>query len=134
MKNLILFVLLFFIYCTGNSQNTTTQNLGAPRTLVVNKGGFKSDSSLILPSFPDTTTANQSQYVKYYAGNVIRVGDTVYVRNNTATKWVKVNSSVSGNFVPYKGATQNVELGSYGVDTYNVTVGDGGIYSAGIIS
>lgn len=96
MKKVIIFFLFSFIYCIGNSQNTTTQNLGAPRTLVINKGGFQSDSSLIIPHFSDTTTANISQYVKYYPGNIIRVGDLVYIRNSTATKWVKVGSGGGG--------------------------------------
>jgi len=96
MKKIALIILLFFIYCNGNSQNTTTQNLGAPRTLVVNKGGFQSDSSLIVPHFSDTTSANASQYVKYYAGNIIRVGDNLYMRNSTANKWVNVGSGGGG--------------------------------------
>lgn len=96
MKKIVFIVLFVFLYCIGNSQNTTTQNLGAPRTLVVNKGGLKSDSALILPSFPDTASANLSQYVSYYAGNVIRVGDNMYIRNNNATKWIKVGSGGGG--------------------------------------
>lgn len=98
MKKIIFLLLVCICFKIGNSQNTTTQNLGAPRTLVVNKGGFQSDSSLIVPHFSDTALANISPYVKYYAGNIIRVGNTLYMRNSTATQWISVGSGGGGSF------------------------------------
>jgi hypothetical protein len=98
MRKVLISILFVFIYCAGNSQNTTTQNLGAPRTLVVNKGGLKSDSSLITPSFPDTASANLSQFVNYYPGNVIRVDNTLYMRNSSATAWIKVGGQGGSTF------------------------------------
>ena len=70
--------------------------MGSAVTLVNAKGGFKADSALILPSFPDTTTANRSQFIKFYAGNTIRVADTVYIRNSTATKWINIGGGGAG--------------------------------------
>ena len=70
--------------------------MGSAVTLVNAKGGFKADSALILPSFSDTTAANRSPFIKYYAGNTIRVGDTVYIRNTTATKWINIGSGGGG--------------------------------------
>lgn len=113
MKKVLLLALCVFAYFAGNSQNTNTQNLGAPRTLVINKGGFQSDSSLILPFFSDTTAANISPYIKTYRGNMIKVGDTVYVRNKSATKWIMMANEVTGDYVPYSGAKENVDLGAF---------------------
>lgn len=96
MKKVSLVILFLLAYCISFSQFTITQNLGAPKTLVVSKGGLSADSALILPYYPDTTTANLSPYVKYYAGNMIRVGNVVYVRNSTATGWITIGSGGGG--------------------------------------
>jgi len=96
MKKIILFFLVAFLCNFSYAQFPITQNLGAPKTLVVNKGGFQSDTTLILPTFNDTITANQSTLVKNYPGNLIRVKDTLYFRNKTATAWVKL---ATGNIV-----------------------------------
>lgn len=97
MKKVSLVILFLLAYCISFSQFTITQNLGAPKTLVVSKGGLSADSALILPYYPDTTTANLSPYVKYYAGNMIRVGNVVYVRNSTATGWITIGSGSGGS-------------------------------------
>lgn len=97
MKKIIMFFLVAFLCNFSYAQFPITQNLGAPKTLVVNKGGFQSDTTLILPTFNDTTIANQSTLVKIYPGNLIRVKDTLYFRNKTATAWVKL---ATGNVAP----------------------------------
>ena len=99
MKKITLLFLLVFSFIATFSQTTypVTQNLGSPQTLVLSKGGLKADSSLILPSFPDTTSANTSLYIKNYPGNMIRVGNNVYVRNSTATAWIGVGGGGGGS-------------------------------------
>ena len=97
MKRILLLFVFALLYNFAFSQFTVTQNLGSAVTLVNSKGGFKADSALILPSFSDTTAANRSPFIKYYAGNTIRVGDTVYIRNTTATKWINIGSGGGGS-------------------------------------
>lgn len=109
MKKLSLLILFLLAYCFSFSQFPVTQNLGAPKTLVVSKGGLQADSALILPVFPDTGAANLSPYVKNYSGNMIIVGNQVYVRNATATAWLIL--ATSGTAV---GSVQSVTQG-YGI-------------------
>ena len=90
MKKLLLSISLFFVFNLGYAQFPISQSLGSSKTLVTSKGGLSADSALILPVFSDTAAANTSPYVKYYAGNMIRVGDNVYIRNSTATAWIPV--------------------------------------------
>jgi len=92
MKKIFLVILFAFAFSFGYAQFTINQTIGSSKTLVTALGGLKSDSALILPTFSDTTAANRSQYVKFYAGNMIRVADTVFIRNSTATKWVAVGT------------------------------------------
>lgn len=97
MKSTLILILFIFSFTAVFSQTyPVSQNLGSPQTLIISKGGFKADSALILPYYPDTTTANSSPYIKYYAGNMIRVGNIVYVRNSTATGWVTIASGSGG--------------------------------------
>ena len=74
MKNIFLFLVLFLFVKIGYSQQyPINQTLGSPTTLVTSRGGFKADSSFILPSYSDTTKANANPYVKNYAGSLIKV-------------------------------------------------------------
>jgi hypothetical protein len=109
MKKVSLLLFLLIAYCVSFAQYPVIQNLGAPKTLVTSKGGFSADSALILPAFADTNAANLSPYVKYYAGNMIRVGNQVYVRNATATAWLTL--ATSGTAV---GSVQSIFQG-YGI-------------------
>lgn len=95
MRKIFLIILTIFLWLFGYAQFPITQNLGAPSTLVLNKGGFKTDSALVIPSYSDTTRANQS-LGKTYPGNIIRVGNLVYIRNFNATGWILVGSGGGG--------------------------------------
>jgi hypothetical protein len=78
MKNIFLFLALFLFVKIGYSQQyPINQTLGSPTTLVTSRGGFKADSSFILPSYSDTTKANANPYVKKYAGSLIKGGNTI---------------------------------------------------------
>lgn len=96
MKRVLLLFLLVFSLSNTFSQTTypITQTIGAPQTLVVSKGGFRADSSLIMPSFLDTSAANRSPYIKRYPGNLIWASNQVWVRNSDTTKWLLL--AVSG--------------------------------------
>ena len=94
MKKVSLLVLLVFSFIASFSQTyPVTQILGSPQTLVLSKGGLRADSSLILPSFPDTASANLSTYIKNYPGNMIIVGNQTFVRNANATQWLALATS-----------------------------------------
>jgi hypothetical protein len=94
MKKVSLLVLLVFSFIASFSQTyPVTQILGSPQTLVLSKGGLKADSSLILPSFNDTSDANRSTYLNKYPGSIIRAGNQVWVRNITATQWLALATS-----------------------------------------
>ena len=96
----IIYLLVFILICyKGNSQTTypVNQALGAPNTLVTSKGGFKADSSLVIPSFSDTSKANISPYLKKYPGSLIRVQSDLYMRNSTAVRWNKINTDSTGS-------------------------------------
>ena len=124
MKKVLLLILFVFSLNFAFSQTyPVTQILGAPQTLVLSKGGLKADSSLILPSFPDTGNITYiSPYIKNYPGNMIRVGDQVYVRNANATKWLIFSQSAS---VP--GTVTSIAQG-YGItNTPSTIVGSGTI-------
>ena len=93
MKNLFLFLFLFFCVLNGYSQQyPINQTIGATTTLVTSRGGFKADSSFILPAYSDTNKANANPYVKNYAGSLIKVGNTLYVRSTDLSKWILVGS------------------------------------------
>ena len=121
MKKIFLVILLAFAFSFSYAQFTINQTIGSSKTLVTALGGLKSDSALILPTFSDTTAANRSQFVKFYAGNMIRVVDTVFIRNSTATKWVAVGT---------KSETPNLQQvtdqGSY--TTHDIFVNSLGLY------
>jgi hypothetical protein len=89
---IFLFALIFSIKAFSQTY-PVTQTLGSPTTLVVARGGLKADSSLVIPSFADTSKANVSSFIKNYAGSIIRIGDSLYMRNASANKWQNVNSA-----------------------------------------
>jgi len=93
MKNIFLFLVLFFFVTIGYAQQyPINQTLGSPTTLVTSRGGFKADSSFILPAYSDTNKANANPYVKNYAGSLIKVGNDIYLRSTDLSKWILVGA------------------------------------------
>jgi hypothetical protein len=125
MKKLSLLLSFLLAYCVSFAQYPVTQNLGAPKTLVISKGGLAADSSLILPTFTDTIYANLSPYIKTYPGNMIFLSglNQVWVRNSDATKWLLL--AVSGGT---PGTVTSITKG-YGI----VTTGSNPITTTGSI-
>lgn len=139
MKRLLLALALMTIsaICYAQPQYPINQTIGAPTTLVTSRGGFRADSSLIIPTYLDTTKANISPYGKNYAGAIIRVGDSVYMRNATATKWINISQSGGGNswliggninpLPPYIGTKDEKELDFITFDTVRMRMPSNGI-------
>lgn len=69
------------------------QTLGSKQTIVVSSGGLQADSAFMLPVYTDTVRANLGANAKYYPGDLIRTGDSIWIRNGSATKWLLVFSS-----------------------------------------
>lgn len=87
MKKIFLFILIIIsAKCFGQFPFTTPQ--GAPNNQWYNKGGFGSDSGFIYrTSFADTIALNKG-WLKGIPGISVRTGDSTWMRNNTATKWL----------------------------------------------
>lgn len=58
-------------------------------TLLKNNGLGKDSLGRILSMWPDTTTANLHPFLKFYPAVEIVINDTVWMRNSTATAWIK---------------------------------------------
>lgn len=92
-----LYILLAFMFCatTCFCQFPVSQTIGSPSTQVYSKGGMGFDSLVVFrTNFTDTSQANKG-FLKNISGGVIRANDTLWVRNNGATKWVKLGNSVT---------------------------------------
>ena len=142
MRKILIAFALILINAISYAQTPypINQTIGAPTTLVSSRGGFKADSAFILPYYLDTTKANISPYGKSYAGALIRVGDSIYMRNTTATKWINVTQSggggggnswlVGGNtnaIPPYIGNADQKELDFITNNAVRLRIPDNGI-------
>lgn len=97
----ILFSFLAFV-CVAQNTSTPTPPLpnwnyvGSPTYLTDTRGVHRVGYGFIHARYTDTATANANAYIKSYPGLVIVVGDTVYMRNATATQWLVTNGSGGG--------------------------------------
>lgn len=64
----------------GNTKTQITINQGSPGTLT----GFT-----LVTNFSDTSEANVPSYIRFTPGILIRVSDTLWMRDVTATHWIK---------------------------------------------
>lgn len=101
MKKLL--ILTAFLFCTLFSfaqfpNNSTTGNAS---TLYHDKGGRTADGGFVITRFSDTATANKFPIAGQPGGYIV-VGNTVYLRDSTATKWIVA--------------------GGYGVTASNITI------------
>lgn len=88
MKYLITAFILLSSYVSFG-QYPVKQTLGSPSTIVVSKGGLAADSGFVNAAYPDILSASNSR-IAHYAGAQIRVVDTIFIRNSTATEWIKL--------------------------------------------
>ena len=98
MKKILFIAIVICSFLQSKAQTAyptpyTTQ--GSVGAMGEAKGGFKIDSTLIVPAYNDTTVANLSR-TKLYAGAVIRTGSFYWVRNSAATQWLQIATGGSG--------------------------------------
>jgi len=100
MKKLLLILLLFICvrsFSQGGFPINVTQ--GGVKNTVLTKGVHAVDSGFwYRTNFIDTATANLGQ-VKYQPGIVIRAGNTLWMRNSTATAWIILGGAGSGGTI-----------------------------------
>lgn len=100
MKRILFILLLATCNLIAKSQTPfSSSNLitGASNKITQNKGATKSDSGFIVaPRFTDTATANLS-VVSLYGGMLINILDTLWMRDNTATQWIKQGGGACGS-------------------------------------
>lgn len=113
MKKIFLFIAILSAFIS-KAQFPVQQSLGGPKTEVFSKGAFGSDSGYVYrTNFLDTATVNIG-FLKNIPGIVVRVGNTLYLRNQTVNAWIEIGSGGSGSTIT------NIGNGfSFGVDGTN---------------
>ena len=81
----LLTILAIFVSQFALGQNIHSNSNS--KTIEEFKGGIKADNGIINGRFPDTAAANLT-WVKNQPGIQIIVGNTIYLRDQTATKWL----------------------------------------------
>lgn len=128
MKKIILAItLLVAIAASGQSPFPIQQSLGSSSTLVFSRGGLRSDSVWLFPVFADTTAANRGPFPRYYPGNTIRCGNDLWMRNTTATAWIKItdmgaHTHIFADITDGTPAVRNLFSGGTGI-SYNPATG-----------
>jgi len=89
-----------FLLCATLCFAQFPNNPGASNTysLFHYYGAVTGDKGIVNGRYPDTTTAN-ANYISGQKGAQIIVGNIIYLRDSTATKWIAQNSA-NGNDVP----------------------------------
>jgi len=95
MKKILILIVLSLGYLLGYSQFPITQSIGSPKTKVVNKGIFYSDSAIIVTGYTDTTQANLG-YIKNIPHVIIATSNDIWIRNIAATAWLQLVNIGSG--------------------------------------
>lgn len=111
------YILLISLFAAFGASAQTTY-LGGVTTTVVNRGAFISDSMLAVPKRDTTTTNFTSQ--RNIGRIAVSSDSNIYYHNGRA--WTKLSNQspdLSG-YVPYTGATANVDLGSRNLKTDRV--------------
>lgn len=109
MRNISLIFLLSWVVSDTLGQ---TQLLGSPTTLVKNRGAFMSDSLLYIPK--RTKLPSDTGAIRYAIAD-----SSVYVW--TGSQWRSVSIS-SGVYVPYTGATADVDLDGFSLNAKTLNV------------
>lgn len=71
------------------------QTVGDAQTFIKSKAAIGSDSGFVNAKYTDTSAANKG-HLKNYPGALIRVGNDLWMRNTTATEWIKMNGTGGG--------------------------------------
>jgi hypothetical protein len=88
-------ILLSFLICSLSAFSQgfpVQQNIGAPKTMVVARGGMAADSGFIhITSFSDTSEANLG-FLDEIPGITIRTVNKLWMRSNDATMWIETGA------------------------------------------
>jgi hypothetical protein len=90
MKKII--ILISFILCAvcAFAQFPVQQPVYNRFTQAGTQGAYAADSGFVYRfNFPDTATANRG-FLKNVAGLSVRINDTIYIRNNATTAWIRL--------------------------------------------
>lgn len=125
MKKIFLLIFVFIAF-RSFGQFTQPQTISSPTGLLTSRGGFRADSALILPHFTDTTRANLGPGPKFYAGDLIRTeDDTLWFRNQTATRWIKIGAGSDQIFANTSDATSHTVTLSNSGGSFKLVEGTG---------
>jgi hypothetical protein len=91
MKKLITIFLILFA-AQSFAQYPAKQTIGSDSTLVQSKGALQ--GRIINWAYPDTTAANRERISQYPHAQIV-VGNLIYLRDSTATKWVVAEKGAS---------------------------------------
>lgn len=121
MKKLLfaLSLLICSIVSFSQKQYPVTQRPGGDSVLSDYKGAVR--GRIIIYTFVDTLTAN-AQDISGYKGAHIFVGNTVYVRDSTATKWIISGSGIINNSTT---VINIIDTTIVGQTTISICTGDG---------
>lgn len=115
----ILFVLLS---CASFAQFPNTHTQSNSHTKEVFLGAINPQKGLINTRYPDTATANLD-YIAGEPGGQIIVGNTIYVRNTTATGWIiSANSSVTPSNVTIYNDSTLIICNNNGCDSFKTNI------------
>lgn len=90
------FILFIFFYQFSFGQNIHSQS--NPNTIEDFQGTVRARRGIINGIYIDTVSANLT-YIKNYPSAQIVVGNTIYLRDSTATKWIVGNGGGAGELI-----------------------------------
>lgn len=103
-----LLILLLFLSGAASAQQLPVQYVGGTaKVRSVFKGPLESDSSVAIKAYPDTVTANMG-IIRFVDGLMIRVGDTLFIRDYSRFKWVKIFTG--NNFAGSDSVTLHIDV------------------------
>jgi len=73
-----------------------TQTIGSVKNTVAAKGMFTADSGFVIRTRFNDTADNSLATIKQVPGVIINVGDRLFMRDSTATKWVSIGGGGGG--------------------------------------
>lgn len=118
MKKLLLLISFLFCAVISFCQFPINTGSGSPVTQTYDKGSHGSDSGYVYRyGYTDTSVANHG-FLKNIPGIVIRVADTLFMRNNATTKWMNIGSGGSSATTWDQVMTNNPDLQSNYVSSF----------------
>lgn len=107
MKKLLIFIAFIFCYAASFAQFPNSATTGNDKTLYHDRGGRTADGGFVNTRFADTTIANTYPIAGEKGGQII-VGNDVYIRDSTATKWIlngSTGSAINNGLISIGGIT-----------------------------